>query len=70
MRPDVGGGRECAFRGHAWVISPLFMTWKFFASLHDNLEDPLAHWTLQNLVPMFCDPKDVKAVVKLRVRSC
>jgi hypothetical protein len=37
--------------------------------LYDNLTDPLTHRTLQNLVAIFCDPHDVKSVVKSRVRS-
>jgi hypothetical protein len=39
----------------------------FCTSLHDNLTYPLPHWTLQNLVTIFCDPHDVKSVVKSRV---
>ena len=41
----------------------------FCASLYDNLTDPLTYRTLQNLVAVFCDPHDVKSVVKSRVRS-
>jgi len=39
----------------------------FGTGLHDNLTDPLPHRALQNFVPIFRDPHDVKSVVESRV---
>ena len=41
----------------------------FSADLHDDFTDPFTHWTLQNLVAIFCDPHDVKSVVKSRLNG-
>lgn len=39
----------------------------FFARLHDDLTNTIAHGPLQNLVAIFCGPHDVKPVVKSRM---
>ena len=71
---DVGQGQLWRYRQeHMHMVSAQHtlhnMDSHFCASLHDNLTDPFTHRTLQNLVPIFCDPHDVKSVVKSRVRS-
>ena len=41
----------------------------FLRKFSDNFTNPFTHRTLQNLLAIFCDPLDVKSVVKSRVRS-
>ena len=71
---DVGQGQLWRYRQeHMHMISAQHtlhdMDPHFCASLHDNFTDPFTHWTLQNLAAIFCDPHDVKSVVKSRVHS-
>lgn len=40
----------------------------FGAGLHTNLAYPLPHRTLQNLVPIYCGPHDMKSMVESRMR--
>ena len=71
---DVGQGQLRRYRQEhiLMVLAPqtLYdMDPHFCSSLHDNFPDPFTHRTLQNLVAIFCDPHDVKSVVKSCVRS-